>query len=65
MIKIMPLIIISSTISLNEPPLFTFPEDYTVEAKEFMEKNTIKDTQDTSNILYDLILEQLLLEHGG
>lgn len=64
MLKIVPLIIISSTISMNEPKTFTFPADYSMEAYEFMQKNKIKDSQDTSNILYDLIQKELLENDG-
>jgi hypothetical protein len=60
MLQIFPIIIISSTIPLSEPIVFYTEDDYSVEAKEFMDKNKINDSQDTSNILYDLILEELL-----
>jgi hypothetical protein len=60
MLQIFPIIIISSTIPLSEPIVFYPEHDYSVEAQEFMNKNKVKDSQDTSNILYDLILEELL-----
>ena len=57
---IVPTIIISSTIPLSEKPTFYFDNDYSVEAKQFLDKDIPQDSQDTSNILYRLILEELL-----
>lgn len=62
MIKILPLIIISSTIPIAEEKIITLSSDYSIEAQECLEKNKVHNSQDTSNILYDLILEQLLKE---
>jgi hypothetical protein len=62
MIKILPLIIISSTIPISEEKIITLSSDYSIEAQECLEKNKVYNSQDTSNILYDLILEQLLKE---
>ena len=62
MIKILPLIIISSTIPIKEEKIITLSSDYSIEAQEYLEKNKVYNSQDTSNILYDLILEQLLKE---
>lgn len=64
MLKLLPIIIISSTITLQEEkPVFYFDGDYSQVAIETLEKNKVHDSQDTSNILYDLIAEELLNEN--
>lgn len=62
MLQILPVLIISSTISLVEKPVFYFEDDYSMEAIEFLEKNKVKDSQNMDNILYDLISEELIKE---
>jgi hypothetical protein len=62
MLKLFPIIIISTTIPLYEPAPIILDKDYSQEARDCYEKNIIKDSQDTSDILYNLILEQLLEE---
>lgn len=65
MLQLFPIIIISSTIPLHEPVPIILDKDYSQEARDVYEKNVTKDSQDTSNILYNLILEELLKESGG
>ena len=67
MLKFLPTIIISSTISYVQPideQVFYLDGDYSLEAIEFMRHNKIKDSQDTSNILYDLIRQELEKENN-
>lgn len=64
MLQLFPILIISSTIPLNEPEVFILEKDYSEEAIIFMEKNKPTSSQDTSDILYDLILQELLEKDG-
>lgn len=60
MFKILPIIIISSTIPMNEPKIFYLDNDYSEEAAICNERNKVQDSQDTSQILYNIILEELI-----
>ena len=60
MFKILPIIIISSTIQINEPKIFYLDNDYSEEAAVYVERNKTQDSQDTSQILYNIILEELI-----
>ena len=60
MFKILPIIIISSTIQINEPKIFYLDNDYSEEAAVCVERNQTQDSQDTSQILYNIILEELI-----
>lgn len=62
MLKILPLILISSTISLKDKEVFYLDNNYEIEGMEFLEKNKPKDSQNIDNILYDIISEQLIKE---
>lgn len=64
MLKLFPIIIISSTIPISEPETFILDNDYSEEAIMFMEKNSPRCSQNPSDILYDLILQELL-ENGS
>ena len=60
MFKILPIIIISVTIQIDEPKIFYLDNDYSEEAAVCVERNQTQDSQDTSQILYNLILEELI-----
>lgn len=62
MLKIIPIILISSTISIHSEEIIYLDNDYSIEGAQFLEKNKINDSQNTNDILYDLILEELLKE---
>ena len=62
MLQILPIIIISSTIPLCENQPIILDQDYSQEAADCMDRNTIHNSQDTSNILYDLIIEELMVD---
>ena len=60
MLQLLPIIIISSTIPLQEN-IIMIEGDYSVEAYEYLHRNDPIDSQDTDSVLYNLILEQLLI----
>jgi len=60
MFKILPIIIISSTIPISEQKIIYLDSDYSEEAVICMERTKVQDSQDTSEILYNLILEDLI-----
>lgn len=60
MLKLLPILIISSTIPISEQQIIYLDNDYSEEAAICEQKNRVKDSQNTSEILYNLILEDLL-----
>jgi hypothetical protein len=60
MLKILPILIISSTIPISEQKIIYLDNDYSEEAAMCDRENKVNDSQDTSEILYNLILEDLI-----
>lgn len=62
MLKSLPIIIISSTIPLSDG-IINLPQDYSIEAHEFLRRKEEYNSQDLSDLLYNLILEELEVDH--
>jgi hypothetical protein len=60
MLKILPILIISSTIPISEQKIIYLDNDYSEEVAMCDRENKVNDSQDTSEILYNLILEDLI-----